>query len=132
MNDAKLELVGIETEILAELRAREPLFHHPEPGTTGDDLAPMLSPDFWRVGASGRVYSRQETIDVLTERFAGETVYEPWEVTEEDVRALGNETYLYTYLLHFCGRFTRRATVWRRSPSGWEGMYQHATVVVSS
>ena len=43
------------TEVLDELRAREPLFHRPEFGTTRSHLEAMTTEDFWEVGASGCV-----------------------------------------------------------------------------
>ena len=45
--------------ILEELVRREPIFHHPEFGTTRADFANMTVPDFWEVGASGSRYSRE-------------------------------------------------------------------------
>jgi len=43
------------TEVLDELRAREPLFDRPEFGTTRSHLEAMNTEDFWEVGASGCV-----------------------------------------------------------------------------
>jgi hypothetical protein len=50
--------------ILEELQAREPIFHHPEFGTTRDDFESMTDQDFWEVGASGRRYSREYVINM--------------------------------------------------------------------
>ena len=44
--------------ILNELMRREPIFHHPEFGTSKADFEAMTDPEFWEVGASGRRYSR--------------------------------------------------------------------------
>jgi len=38
-------------ELLAELMAREPLFHRKELGTSRMDFQAMTAPDFWEVGA---------------------------------------------------------------------------------
>jgi hypothetical protein len=46
-------------EILNELIQREPIFHHPEFGTTQQDFENMTDKEFWEVGASGRRYSRE-------------------------------------------------------------------------
>src|SRR5665213_635146 len=45
--------------VLEELKLREPIFHHPEFGTTRQDYEAMTDPQFWEVGASGRRYSRE-------------------------------------------------------------------------
>ena len=43
-------------EVLAELMAREPLFHRKELGISRMDFQAMTAPDFWEVGALGKVY----------------------------------------------------------------------------
>lgn len=43
------------TEVLAELVAREPLFHRKELGTSRMNFQATTAPDFWEVGASGKV-----------------------------------------------------------------------------
>jgi hypothetical protein len=116
------------SEVLQELRELEPLFHHPRPGMTSSDLAPMLSSDFWRVGASGVVYTRQHTLEVLDQRFNDGSPLAPWSVSEEVVRRLADQTFLYTYVLDFQGRSTRRATIWTRYGSSWRATYHQATV----
>jgi hypothetical protein len=42
-------------DILQQMRSREPIFHRSELGTTRADFERMTAPDFWEVGASGRV-----------------------------------------------------------------------------
>src|SRR5208337_4880717 len=54
--------------VLDELKSREPIFHHPELGTTRADFDKMMAPDFWEVGASGRRYSRGYVLEVLVRR----------------------------------------------------------------
>ena len=54
--------------VLEELKLREPIFHHPEFGTTRRDYEAMTDPDFWEVGASGRRYSREFVLDTLENR----------------------------------------------------------------
>ena len=53
------------TEVLDELRAREPLFHHPQFGTTRSHWEAMTTEDFWQVGASWRGYGRADILDIL-------------------------------------------------------------------
>lgn len=47
------------TGVLAELIAREPIFHRAEFGTGRSDFEKMTEADCWEVGASGRRYSRR-------------------------------------------------------------------------
>ncbi len=43
-----------KSTILAELKRREPIFHHPhEFGATKQDILDMTCDEFWEVGASG-------------------------------------------------------------------------------
>ena len=58
-----------QLDVLKELMRREPIFHHPEFGTTRPDFEKMTEAMFWEVGASGRRYSREYILDVLEERF---------------------------------------------------------------
>lgn len=107
----------------------ESLFHHPRPGMSSVDLDPMLTSEYWRVGASGGVYTRQGTLYVLDQRFRDGGPLEPWAISEEAVRQLDDRIYLYTYVLDYHGRSTRRATIWVRDPSTWRATYHQATVV---
>ena len=56
--------------ILAELSAREPIFHRPDFGTTRADFERMTTEDYWEIGASGRRYSRAAVLDELEKRFS--------------------------------------------------------------
>jgi len=51
--------------VLAELSAREPIFHRPEFGTSRADFERMTAEDFWETGASGRRYSRESVLNEL-------------------------------------------------------------------
>jgi hypothetical protein len=116
-------------EILAELKAREPIFHRPEFGTTRADFAQMTAEDYWETGASGRRYSRPFVLDGLEERFSvpHEDV---WETSDFQCRILGEATYLLTYtLLQDHARLTRRATIWQRTADGWKILYHQGTIV---
>jgi hypothetical protein len=114
--------------VLAELAAREPLFHRPELGTTAADLDRQMAPDFWEVGASGRVYDREFVRRTLLERHAA-GADDPWETSEFACRQVGPDTYLLTYLLVQGRRRTRRVTAWRRGPQGWQVLYHQGTLV---
>ncbi|WP_312858507.1 nuclear transport factor 2 family protein [Pseudonocardia pini] len=108
--------------VLVELREREPLFHR--------DREPerLMAPDFWEVGASGRVYSREHVLAALGERYAADEPDE-WETGDFACRELGPGTYLLTYLLRQGERTTRRSTIWRRGPGDWQVLYHQGTPV---
>jgi hypothetical protein len=116
-------------DALAALQAREPIFHRPEFGTTRADFERMIVEDYWEVGASGRIYTREFVLDVLEKRWAvpHEDV---WETRDFGCRRLGEDTFLLTYTLVQGGtRVTRRATVWTRVGVEWKIVYHQGTVV---
>jgi hypothetical protein len=116
-------------DVLAELSAREPIFHCPEFGTSRADFERMTAQDFWETGASGRRYAREFVLDELEQRFA--TPHDDvWETRDFYCRKLGEDTYLLTYTLLQGGkRLTRRATIWQRAVDGWKIVYHQGTVV---
>jgi hypothetical protein len=115
-------------DVEAQLLAREPLFHRPELGRTRADLLAQTARDYWEVGASGAVHSRELVIETVLARgaVAGE---EDWVVSEPRCRPLGDGTYALTYRLDQAGRVTRRLTLWRRTPDGWQALYHQGTPV---
>lgn len=118
-------LVGV----LDELRRREPIFHHPELGTTRADYARMTTEDFWEIGASGQRYSRAHVFDVLAARRAQPTGESGWEASDFHCRELGPGVYLLTYTLRQGARETRRSTIWQRVNDDWKIVFHQGTVV---
>jgi hypothetical protein len=114
--------------VLEELRRREPIFHHPEFGTTRRDYEGMTHPEFWEVGASGRRYSREFVLDTLKSRLPdpGE---DKWVTSDFQCREIAADNYLITYTLAQGARVTRRATLWRRTAIGWQALYHQGTLV---
>lgn len=117
--------------VFEELRAREPIFHHPEFGTSRADFDNMMAPDFWEIGASGRRYSRESVLDELERRYRGEYVEGPLEATDFYCRKLAAEVYLLTYTLFQGKRKTRRATIWQRKAASWKIVFHQGTIVQS-
>ncbi len=113
--------------VLRELLAREPIFHHPEQGTTRRDFEAMVDPGFWEVGASGRRYGREYVLDVLEER-ARHPPEERWETRDGHCLEIARDHYLLTYTLRQGDRLTRRSTIWRLTPDGWRIVYHQGTV----
>jgi len=116
-------------DVLAELSAREPIFHRPEFGTSRADFERMTVEDFWETGASGRRYSREFVLDELERRFSVPHD-DVWQTRDFNCRKLAEDVYLLTYtLLQDRERVTRRATIWRRTADGWKVVYHQGTIV---
>lgn len=114
--------------ITAELAAREPLFHRPEFGTTRQDFDRMMAEEFWEVGASGQVYSRAAVLDTLEQRHR-QPVVEDLAVTNFGCQRLAADLFLTTYTLNQAGRVSRRASIWRHTPEGWQVVYHQGTIM---
>ena len=120
-------------DVLADLQQREPIFHRPEFGTTRADFEAMTAEDFWEVGASGQVYSREQVLDVLDQRIKGVArTDDSWKTSDFHCRQLAVSVYLLTYNLTQGTRKTRRATLWQRSPQGWKILYHQGTVIAEN
>ncbi|WP_040338862.1 DUF4440 domain-containing protein [Candidatus Blastococcus massiliensis] len=115
-------------DVLAELEAREPIFHRPELGTSAADLERQAAPEFEEVGASGRRYGREFVLATVRERYERGVPDDDWETSDVCCRRVGPETYLLTYDLRQGARLTRRATLWRRAVAGWQVVYHQGTV----
>ena len=114
--------------MLEELRRREPIFHRPEYFGSRAAVEKATAADFWEIGASGRRYSRAYVLETLAAR-AEEPVEDEFEARDFHCRGLGAEVYLLTYTLLQGERLTRRATIWRRTPEGWQILFHQGTVV---
>jgi hypothetical protein len=117
--------------ILEELKQLEPLLYAANGGLTREHFEKLLVPDFWEVGASGRCYSREFVLSVLDER-QRHPIEEPWQTSDHQVRKIAEHNYLLTYTLHQATRTSRRASVWRRTDTGWQMLYHQGTVVAPS
>ena len=122
--------------VLNELIQREPIFHHPEFGTTRQDFESMMDAEFWEVGASGRRYSREYVLEEVTKRYENPEyrgIHSPpentWETKDFQCRAIAPNNYLLTYTLVQEDRVTRRATLWQRYSTGWKILYHQGTIV---
>jgi hypothetical protein len=114
--------------VQAELIALEPIFHHPELGTTRETYESMTEAQFWEVGASGRRYSRESIVQTLLERYS-KPYEDEWETKEFFCQELAEHLYLLTYTLLQGPRVTHRTTIWRRDESRWRIVFHQGTVV---
>jgi hypothetical protein len=123
-------------EVLNELIQYEPIFHHPEFGTTRQDFENMTDTAFWEVGASGRRYSREYVMTEMLKRYADPQyrgIHSPpentWLTKDFYCREIACDNYLLTYTLIQEDRVTRRSTLWRHSTTGWKILYHQGTIV---
>lgn len=123
-------------DVLNKLVQREPLFHHPEFGTTRQDFEKMTDPEFWEVGASGRRYSREYVLAGVIKRYEDPKyhgIHSPpentWRTKDFYCREIAPDNYLLTYTLIQEDRVTRRATLWQRCSTGWKILYHQGTLV---
>ena len=115
--------------VLEELRRREPIFHRPEFASDRAGFEQMMSPDYCEVGASGRRYSREFILQTLEQTPPVDADAAGWQSWDHECRHLGPNTYLLTYRLRQGERLTRRATIWRNTPQGWQILYHQGTIV---
>lgn len=118
--------------VLEELKKHEPAFHQAEYCSTKETLENYAAPDFWEVGASGKVYSREFVIETVLKRFQEKTEVDTskWIMSEFQCRQLENSTYMVTYLLQQEDRLTRRISIWRKKHNTWQIVYHQGTVVI--
>jgi hypothetical protein len=117
------------SQVLEELRRREPIFHSAEFGATRADFERATAPEYWEVGASGRRYSREFILRGLEGNPPVEAASAGWRCYDHALRRLGTDTYLLTYTLRQIDRLTRRATIWQTAPAGWRILYHQGTIV---
>jgi hypothetical protein len=121
----------VSDKIIRELRKREPVFHQKEFCSTRKLLESYAAPNFWEVGASGKVYSRKFVIDTVARRFKNHT--EPdtsqWEVDKFKCRKLGKNSFMVTYRLNQKGRITRRLSIWHELNENWQLIYHQGTII---
>lgn len=118
-------------DILEELKSREPIFHHPKKfGKTKQDIENQMCDEFWEVGASGKVYIKQDVIDGLYERYNTPNYQDIWEAKDFKLTQIARNNYLLTYvLIQDKTRVTRRSTLWRKVHGDWKILYHQGTII---
>ncbi|MGZ3304471.1 MAG: nuclear transport factor 2 family protein [Asticcacaulis sp.] len=116
--------------ILGELAAREPIFHQRAFGTRREDLLKMTAEDFWEIGASGNVYTRDFVIETVLERYKTPEPY-GWSCSSFSIRPLAEDLYLLSYVLEQPERRTRRTTLWRKKDEAWQIVFHQGTVMAA-
>src|SRR5580693_2173396 len=122
MKEPQLVTLPDLLDIQRELQQREPIFHQPKFAATRQQFDLMMDESFWEVGASGQRYSRQFVLDIVGS-LGHDTDDDQWRCEGFNCRKIAPDNFLLTYTLHQGERVTRRATLWRRTPSGWKVLY---------
>lgn len=122
-----------KNQILEELKSREPIFHHPDKfGSAEQDILNQMCDEFWEVGASGNVYTKQDVINTLLERYNDPEYHDIWEAKDFESTKIDDNNYLLTYvLIQNKTRVTRRSTIWRKCNNEWKILYHQGTIVES-
>ena len=115
--------------VLHELRSYEPIFHTHAFGLTTADCERRMASDYWEVGASGRRYSHAFIRETLSQHPPIDAAIANWQAIDFALQVLGPDTYLLTYTLNQNPRLTRRSTIWRNTPEGWQILYHQGTIV---
>ncbi len=89
-------------------------------------LEELLDPDFNEIGASGRLWTRDEMIAAL--------VADPGPQHTIDLSGMSGKTVgpgfvLLTYVTEVGGRRARRSSLWRRSMKGWRVLHHQGTPI---
>lgn len=114
--------------VLIQLQALEPLIYAANDGKQRTHFERLLAPEFWEVGASGKVYDRTFVLDALEARQASPRE-EAWHARDYRLEEIAPHHFLLTYLLDQPTRRSRRATIWQHTAQGWTMRYHQGTVV---
>lgn len=128
-------MTGTTPEWHRELIAREPLFDQPEYIWDDRSFDEEIAPDFAEIGASGVWYPREAVREVVLGRLAGtHPVSLPggYRIRDVELVEITPEVAQLRYTLHGQGRVTRRTTLYRRGPTGWQAVFHQGTVVADA
>jgi hypothetical protein len=105
---------------------RERLLFRPEIRASADRLEAVLDPEFQEIGASGRLWNRDDMVQALTRGAARERPV-PVSDTEMTGRLLAPGVVLLTYVSEVSGRQARRSSIWRRHDDGMRVRHHQGT-----
>ncbi|MFY9934441.1 MAG: nuclear transport factor 2 family protein [Streptosporangiaceae bacterium] len=86
----------------------------------------LLAEDFTEVGASGRVWDRPSTLELLGAEGRDKPVIEVHGLTG---RAVGEGFVLVHWVSDCGGRRARRTSLWRRDAAGWRLVHHQGTLL---
>jgi hypothetical protein len=115
------------SNLIAYFSQREPIFHGPAWPRTRAELGRLVTDDFWEVGASGAVYTREQVLDSVPG--SPDEMDSSWRVDDLECRPLADDLVAVTYLLRQRQRITRRLTIWSQRDGHWRVAYHQGTIV---
>ena len=118
----------IEAATAAELKRLELLLMDPAVRRERERVAGLLAEDFVEFGSSGRVWTRESTLELLTTES-----YTPPEVEAFKCRMLGENVALVTYRARRANMatgewtVTLRSSIWTRVSGNWQMRFHQGT-----
>jgi hypothetical protein len=92
-------------------------------------VSALLAEDFVEVGASGRVWDRLSALDLLGAESGADALIEVCDLTG---RVMGDGFVMTRWDSDRGGRRTRRTSLWRRGPVGWQLVHHQGTPLPDS
>jgi hypothetical protein len=119
--------VAIASDLVSYFAQREPIFHGTAWPRRRAELERLVTGDFWEVGASGAIYTREHVLDSVVGSV--DEMDNSWRVDDLECRELADGAIAVTYLLHQPERRTRRLTIWCQRDGQWRVAYHQGTIV---
>jgi hypothetical protein len=119
--------MGATESELAEVVARELALLSSLVRSSTEPLEALLDPTFREIGASGRLWSRSDTLsELLADELDGEDTVE---VREMETALLADGVALLTYVSIRSGRRARRSSLWRHHEGAWRIVFHQGTLL---
>ena len=97
---------------------------HPDVRRDPQWVEELLDEGFREIGASGGLWTRQETVEML----AAEQDDEPIAVADMETLELADGVVLLTYVSDRAGRRARRSSIWRSVGGRWRLLHHQGTL----
>lgn len=112
-DDLIKEVIGLEMYSLS-----------PKVRESNEELEKLFSEDFIEYGASGKVYTKLDVVNVLPDKMAIS-----FEVENIKAKPLGVDVVQITYLLHNKteNKYSLRSSIWEWSLDGWKMIFHQGT-----
>jgi len=94
---------------------------------SADAVEALLDGDFREIGASGRYWTRADTIEALTA--SARSMGGPIQDDDMDARRLSEDLVLLTYVSTAGDRRARRSSLRRRSDGQWQLLHHRGTLL---
>ena len=115
-----------EDAAVQEAVLRERLLLSPQVRRSTAEVDALLDPDFREVGASGRLWSRDEILEALAEE-AKDPQPQRIYALQMTGRVLARGLVLLSYVSETQGRRARRTSIWKRHADGWRLLHHQGT-----